>query len=125
MSKSQQDLIREEQRILDKLINELDQVMLKIDKKYTYSSLQAKKAKEQCLPDTYGALIAANHDQYAAFREKKRTWLKRKKRGVVIWTHTVSALRLERQAIRTAQTSGTTTGNFSHRILIRHEQNRM
>ena len=72
MSKSQQDLIREEQRILDKLINELDQVMLKIDKKYTYSSLQAKKAKEQCLPDTYGALIAANHDQYAAFREKKR-----------------------------------------------------
>ena len=72
MSKSQRDLIREEQKILDKLINELDQVMLKIDKKYTYSSLQAKKAKEQCLPDTYGALIAANHDQYAAFREKKR-----------------------------------------------------
>ena len=52
MSQSQRDLIREEQRILDKLINELDQVMLKIDKKYTYSSLQAKKAKEQCLPDT-------------------------------------------------------------------------
>lgn len=72
MSQSQREIIREEQRILDKLIDELDRVMLKIDNKYTYSSLQAKKAKEQCLPDTYGALIAANHNKYAAFREKKR-----------------------------------------------------
>ena len=71
MSQSRQDMIREEQQILDKLIDELDRVMLKIDKKYTYSSLQAKKAKEQCLPDTYGALLAANHDKHAAFREKK------------------------------------------------------
>ena len=64
MSQSQREIIREEQRILDKLIDELDRVMLKIDNKYTYSSLQAKKAKEQCLPDTYGALIAANHNKY-------------------------------------------------------------
>lgn len=79
MSQSQREIIREEQRILDKLIDELDRVMLKIDNKYTYSSLQAKKAKEQCLPDTYGALIAANHNKYAAFREKKR--LKRVRDG--------------------------------------------
>ena len=72
MNQSKQDMIREEQRILDKLINELDRIMLKIDKKYTYSSLQAKKAKEQCLPDTYGALVSANHDKSVAFREKKR-----------------------------------------------------
>ena len=72
MSKTQQELIQEEQQVLDDLINELDQVLLRINKKYTYSSLQALKAKEKSLPDTYGELLSANYDMQEAFREKKK-----------------------------------------------------
>ena len=46
MVKTQEELIQEEQKILDNLIHDMDQTLIKLDKKLTYEKLQAKKARE-------------------------------------------------------------------------------
>ena len=73
MEQSQDKLIREEQQILDKLIREMDQEMLMLDNQLTNSILQAQKAKEKSLPDTYGMLIDAESDKKRVLK-KKRDW---------------------------------------------------
>lgn len=57
------NLIKEEEKILNSLIQKMDKEMLRLDAKLTDSILQAKKAKEKCLPDTYGMLVKAADDK--------------------------------------------------------------
>lgn len=45
MEKTQDELIREEQNILDNLIREMDETLIKLDNKLTYDKLQAKKQR--------------------------------------------------------------------------------
>lgn len=71
MAQSQEEMIKEEQEILNRLIHDMDQTLLQLDKKLTYEKLQAKKAKEACLPDAYGMLVSAEHDKIAV-RQKMR-----------------------------------------------------
>ena len=71
MEKYQEELIREEQKVLDKLIKEMDQEMLALNTHLTNSNLQAQKAKEKCLPDTYGMLIDAESDKKEILSKKK------------------------------------------------------
>ena len=63
MAKTQEELVREEQIILNNLIRDMDGALMKLDKKLTYDKLQAKKAKESCLPDAYGMLVSAEHEK--------------------------------------------------------------
>lgn len=63
MAKTQEELIKEEQKILDNLIRDMDSTLLQLDKKLTKNKLEAKKAKASCLPDTYGMLISAEHEK--------------------------------------------------------------
>ena len=55
----QKQLIDEEQDVLDKLIKRLDQIALKLNADLTETTLKQQKAKDKCLPDTYGELIDA------------------------------------------------------------------
>ena len=71
MNDNQDKLIREEQKILDHLIDELDDIMLEMDRRLTRNALQAKKAKEKSLPDTYGILISTEHDRKYVKEELK------------------------------------------------------
>lgn len=66
MSKTQEDLVREEQKILDDLIQDMDETLLQLDKKLTYNQLQTQKARTSCLPDTYGMLVSAEHEKLVA-----------------------------------------------------------
>ena len=66
MSKTQEDLVREEQTILNNLIRDMDKTLLQLDKKLTYNQLQAQKARTSCLPDTYGMLVSAEHEKLVA-----------------------------------------------------------
>lgn len=66
MSKTQEDLVREEQKILNDLIRDMDATLLQLDKKLTYNQLQAQKARTSCLPDTYGMLVSAEHEKLVA-----------------------------------------------------------
>lgn len=66
MSKTQEDLVREEQTILNNLIQDMDKTLLQLDKKLTYNQLQAQKARTSCLPDTYGMLVSAEHEKLVA-----------------------------------------------------------
>lgn len=66
MSKTQEDLVREEQKILNNLIRDMDKTLLQLDKKLTYNQLQAQKARTSCLPDTYGMLVSAEHEKLVA-----------------------------------------------------------
>lgn len=59
MVKTQENLKHEEQKILDQLIQDMDDELLKLNNKLSYESLKARKAKEKCLPDVYGDLISA------------------------------------------------------------------
>lgn len=70
MNPDERKLIAEEQRILDELIDRMDNEMLKLDADLTRFILEAKKAKEKCLPDTYGALVVAENGKVAV-KEKK------------------------------------------------------
>lgn len=45
MSKTQEKLVREEQKILNDLIRDMDATLLQLDKKLTHNQLQAQKAK--------------------------------------------------------------------------------
>lgn len=71
MSKKQNKLIQEEQKILDDLIKEMDNTLLQLDKNLTYKELQAEKAKKSCLPDAYGMLVSAEHEKIVV-RQKIR-----------------------------------------------------
>ena len=51
MSKTQEDLVREEQKILDDLIQDMDETLLQLDKKLTYNQLQTQKARTSCYFD--------------------------------------------------------------------------
>lgn len=66
MSKTQEDLVKEEQKILNNLIRDMDKTLLQLDKKLTYNQLQAQKARTSCLPDTYGMLVSAEHEKLVA-----------------------------------------------------------
>ena len=70
--KSQEQLILEEQRALEEVISKLDSAMLDENHSLTYSQLQKKKAKDKCLPDTYGDLVKALNDEQKSLRELKR-----------------------------------------------------
>lgn len=66
MQQTQEELIREEQKILNDLIRDMDDTILQLDKRLTWNQLQAKKAKAACLPDTYGMLVSAEHEKIVA-----------------------------------------------------------
>ena len=68
---TQEELIREEQEILDELIRDMDETLMQLDKKLTYENLQAKKAREACLPDAYGMLVSAENEKMIA-RQRMR-----------------------------------------------------
>ena len=55
----QKQLIDEEQAVLDRLIKRLDAIALKLNADLTETTLKQQKAKDKCLPDTYGELIDA------------------------------------------------------------------
>lgn len=74
MEKTQDELIREEQNILDNLIREMDETLIKLDNKLTYDKLQAKKAKEVCLPDAYGMLVSAEHEKIVVRQQMRELW---------------------------------------------------
>lgn len=57
--KDTKELIEEEQRILNNLIHKMDNEMLELDTRLTRIILEAKKAQEKCLPDTYGVMVQA------------------------------------------------------------------
>lgn len=63
--------IKEEQRILDELIAELDQEMLRCNKRLTKEKLERDKAKDMCLPDTYGMLVSTER-KLALIKEDRR-----------------------------------------------------
>ena len=69
---SQDQLIKEEQAILNKVIDQLDNAMLKEYRNLTKSQLEHKKAKDMCLPDTYGSLVRALNDGESARKNLKR-----------------------------------------------------
>lgn len=71
MSKTQEKLVREEQKILNDLIRDMDATLLQLDKKLTYNQLQAQKAKTSCLPDTYGMLVSAEHEKMVARQQMR------------------------------------------------------
>ena len=71
---TQEDLILEEQAYLDALIKRLDRIVLDLEKSYTYESLQAKKAKEKCLPDTYGQLVYAEYEKLKVKKELRKLY---------------------------------------------------
>ncbi len=70
MVKTQEKLIKEEQQVLDELIEDMDNALLDLDRKLTYNELQVKKAKESCLSDAYGMLISAEQEKKIAHYEK-------------------------------------------------------
>lgn len=70
---SQEELIREEQTILNSLIREMDSIILKKNQKLTAAELQVKKAKNKCLPDTYGSLVQAQNEKKELRKAIKRT----------------------------------------------------
>ena len=61
MVKSREQLIKEEQKILDDLIKDMDEVMYRLDHTLTESKLKKQKAKN--LPDAYGLLVSAEYDK--------------------------------------------------------------
>lgn len=61
--KTQEELIREEQRILDELIRQMDAALLKLNKKLNKNDIQKKKEKAKVLPEAYGDLVSAQHDK--------------------------------------------------------------
>lgn len=69
---SQERLVQEEQKNLNKVISILDQAMLEEDRNLTKSMLEHQKSKDMCLPDTYGSLIKALNDEENAKRNLKR-----------------------------------------------------
>ena len=69
---SQDRLIKEEQIILNKVIEQLDNAMLKENRNLTKSKLEHKKAIDMCLPDTYGSLVKALSDEENAKRNLKK-----------------------------------------------------
>ena len=66
---SQDELVKEEQKILNELIEKMDNALLSLNRSLSYDNLQIKKAKEKCLPDTYGQLISAQNNKNYACRE--------------------------------------------------------
>jgi len=65
---SQDKLVKEEQAILNRVIDQLDNAMLKENRSLTKSKLEQRKAIDMCLPDTYGSLVKALNDEAAAKR---------------------------------------------------------
>ena len=63
---TQKELIEEEQAILDQVIDQLDKAMMKENKALTKSMLEHQKAKDKCLPETYGDLVKSLNDEEAA-----------------------------------------------------------
>lgn len=75
MEKSQKKLITEEQRILNKLIDDMDIALLKLEDQLTQSTLKKKKAKEGV--DAYGALVSAEHARHETLSNIKSLELTR------------------------------------------------
>ena len=71
-----EQIIQEEQRILDRLLTEMDAAMLEIDKKLTTAQLQHNKAKG--IQDAYGQLISAQRKIQAIKNDKASLNLSRK-----------------------------------------------
>lgn len=74
MIKTQEELIKEEQKILNNLIREMDDTLLRIDRRLTLKGLQAKKAKSSCLPDAYGMLVSAEHEKLEMRHQKRELY---------------------------------------------------
>lgn len=67
----QEKMIIEEQRILDELIEAMDRELLELDSSLTKAQLEAKRIKDNRLPDTYGLLIQTNSSIRATTQEIK------------------------------------------------------
>ena len=63
---SQVRLIEEEQDILDGVIEQLDDAMIKENKALTKEILEQKRIKDKCLPETYGDLVKSLNDEEIA-----------------------------------------------------------
>ena len=70
--RSKEEMIREEQRILDSLIREMDAILLEKNRRLTAADLQVKKAKDKCLPDTYGDLVGAQNEKAELRKDIKK-----------------------------------------------------
>lgn len=66
-----ESLIAEEQRVLDKVIKELDKAMLDNNKVLSRAEMKHRKAVSKCLPDAYGDLVDANAETREAMQKKK------------------------------------------------------
>ena len=50
----------------------MDSIILKKNQKLTAAELQVKKAKNKCLPDTYGSLVQAQNEKKELKKAIKR-----------------------------------------------------
>lgn len=73
MSNNHKNLIREEQQILDHLINTMDNKIMQLNKRITRSMLQKEKDKSQSLSDTYADLVKLEHDKEISSKTLKET----------------------------------------------------
>ena len=69
---TQKELVTEEQAILNQVIDQLDNAMMKENKALTRSMLEHQKAKDKCLPETYGDLVKSLNDEEVAVKKKKK-----------------------------------------------------
>ena len=67
---SQEALIREEQEILDHLIEDMDAVLKELDGRLDDAKLRRQRAIDRCLPETYGDLIKAEGDRQDVLQKK-------------------------------------------------------
>ena len=72
MGETADRLVKEEQRILDELIAELDREMLRCNKRLTKEILNRNKARDMCLSDTYSMLIVSERN-LALIKEDRRS----------------------------------------------------
>lgn len=63
MTGTQEKLIGEEQEVLDELLQRMDRALEQSSESRTYDEFQIKKAKDSCLPEAYGALVAAEQNK--------------------------------------------------------------
>ena len=68
---TQQELINEEQKILDDLIEEMDEALLQLNKRLSRAELQKRKAAKKCLPEAYGELMDAEFSKRLIREDKK------------------------------------------------------
>ena len=74
---NQEKMIIQEQEKLDKLIANMDRVLLKIHKDMSEFDLKIKKAKASCLPEAYGDLVSSQNGKMEKLERSKHLRLSR------------------------------------------------